>query len=103
MTKPVDLYQDFISSQSFLWRIRNILRDKVVTTFSIGASIKNSSNWIRFPYYHHVFDDERTGFENQLDYLRQFGDFIKLESAIDLIKSGHNFKGRYFCVTFDES
>lgn len=99
---PVHNYRDFTARQSISGRLRTLLRDQAVTLLSLGHSISKSSGWIRFPYYHHVFDDERVGFARQLDYLRQFGDFISLSDAIAMLDSKEPIEGRYFCITFDD-
>jgi peptidoglycan/xylan/chitin deacetylase (PgdA/CDA1 family) len=82
-------------------RLRALLRDAVVWTFSIGRRPPRS-NWIRFPYYHHIFDDERRNFERQLRYLRGIGEFIGLDDAVALLESGDAIDGRFFCITFDD-
>lgn len=61
-----------------------------------------TSGWIRFPLYHHVFDDERLGFSRQLEYMKNLGDFITLDDAVFLLNSGGKIDGRYFCITFDD-
>jgi len=100
--QPVRTYADFSSHSGGGGRIRAMARDGAVLALSIGRNIKRTSGWIRFPYYHHVFDDERHGFARQLDYLRGFGDFISLDDVVGLLDSGEAIDGRYFCITFDD-
>jgi len=69
---------------------------------SLGKSIGRSTGWIRFPYYHHVFPDERRGFARQLDYLRNCGECISLDQAVSMLEAGQPIDGRYFCLTFDD-
>ncbi|MEX0695753.1 MAG: polysaccharide deacetylase family protein, partial [Rhodospirillales bacterium] len=57
---------------------------------------------IRFPYYHHVFDDERQGFARHLRYLRNIGEIIGIDDAIGMINAGTPLDGRYICITFDD-
>ena len=76
--KPIRTYAEFRTYSGNSGRLRAIARDAAVTALSIGRNIMGSSGWIRFPYYHHVFDDERHGFTRQLNYLRRFGEFISL-------------------------
>lgn len=91
-------YRDFSGGGSF----RGLIRDCAVFGLSLGRSIAKTSGWVRFPYYHHVFDDEQAGFARQLKYLRQFGDFISLDDTLALLASGNPVEGRYFCITFDD-
>lgn len=83
-------------------RIRDGLRDLILRGLTVGRQIDHGTTWVRFPFYHHVFPDEREGFKKQLLYLRQFGEFISLDEAIALFNSGDPVKGRYFCLTFDD-
>ena len=78
------------------------MRNMALRGLSIGKRIDASDNWLRFPFYHHVFDDERAGFERQLRFLRQFGDFISMDDAVDILESGTAIDGRFFCLTFDD-
>lgn len=57
---------------------------------------------LRFPYYHHVFDDERAGFARQLRWMRRHGEFLGWDDAIALMRSGQPIDGRYFCLSFDD-
>lgn len=61
-----------------------------------------STNWIRFPYYHHVFDDERAGFERHLRYFKSIADIISLDDALKLMAGESAIDGRYICITFDD-
>ena len=100
--QPVRTYAEFGSHSGGSEQFRAMARDAAVLALSIGRSINATSGWIRFPYYHHVFDDERHGFTRQLNYLRGFGEFISLDDAVGLLISGKAIDGRYFCITFDD-
>lgn len=82
--------------------LRSMLRDAAVFTLSIFSKRSLPGNWIRFPCYHHVFDDERSGFERHLRFFKKKGDFISVDEAVDILSSGKMLKGRYFCITFDD-
>ncbi len=99
---PVRRYKDFIAGQPALARARGALRDAAVTAPSVGRRPDASTGWIRFPFYHHVFDDERAGFARQLDFMASLGDFIGLDAAVKVLESEDPIDGRYFCVTFDD-
>jgi len=83
-------------------RMRDLMRDFALRALSTGKRIDATTNWIRFPYYHHVLDGERTGFERQLRFLRQAGEFISIDDAAALLKGSEPINGRYFCVGFDD-
>ena len=102
MVTSIQLYKDFNRESPFFFRSRNWVRDSIVFLLSIGRNISDSSGWIRFPYYHHIFDDERRGFAQQLDYFKCYGDFISLTDAVVLLKKKEKISGRYFCLTFDD-
>ena len=100
---PVRTYRDFIAGQSVAEKAREFARDTAIRLLSIGRSADAvSGGWIRFPFYHHVFDDERDGFARQLDYMGSQGDFIGLDDAVAMLSSGDAIDGHYFCVTFDD-
>jgi hypothetical protein len=100
--QPLRTYTEFSRHSGNSGRLRNVARNAAVLALSIGRNIRSTSGWIRFPYYHHVFDDERHGFTRQLNYLRGFGEFISLDDVVGLLNSGGTIDGRYFCITFDD-
>ncbi len=83
-------------------RIQNLIRSTAIRGLAVGKRIERSTNWIRFPFYHHVFEDEQQNFSNQLNYLRNIGEFISLDDALLLISGNQAVDGRYFCLTFDD-
>ena len=101
-TTPVTNYRDYERHIGFGKKIRSRVRNLTVLSLSIGRSIASRPGWIRFPYYHHVFDDERRGFSRQLDFFRRFGEFLSIDEAVKLLASGDFIDGNYFCITFDD-
>ena len=87
-------------------KARSLARDGVIRALSTGRSVGVGSGGegrgINFPYYHHVFDDERDGFARQLSFMAANGDFIGLDEAVAMLASGEPINGRYFCITFDD-
>lgn len=77
-------------------------RSGVAYLFSCRARISTDRDWILFPYYHHVLDDERQGFDRHLKFMRRFGEFLSLDDAVDAMQNPAGIGGRYFCVTFDD-
>ena len=82
--------------------LHDIARKAALCGLSLFSSPLKSSGWLRFPYYHHVFDDERRGFEQQLRRMRDWGDFVSLDDAINIIKDKQPLSQRLFCLTFDD-
>ncbi len=103
MTAPrlTSTYREFTRLTPWPRRFRAAARDIAVGALAMGRRIDSTTGWIRFPYYHHVFDDERRGFARHLDYLRNFGDYVSLDDALTLMAGGGT-DGRYFCLGFDD-
>lgn len=101
-TLPVRRYQDFAAGWTVTRKLREMARDGAIRVMSVGRSPNRGSGWIRFPFYHHVFDDEREDFRRQLDFMAGFGDFIGLDDAMAMLASEDAVDGGYFCVTFDD-
>jgi len=102
MVRPISRHSDFVSELSVSQRLRKVARDAAVYALSMVRSVDSTGNWLRFPYYHHVFDDERSGFARQLAYMRRFGEFISFDDGVDLLATGQPIDGRYFCLSFDD-
>ncbi len=83
-------------------RARDLARATALRLLSLGSDLGATNNWLRFPFYHHVFEDERSGFATQIDMLRNHGDFISMEDAVSLIKNGTAIDGQYYCLSFDD-
>jgi peptidoglycan/xylan/chitin deacetylase (PgdA/CDA1 family) len=66
------------------------------------AQPPKEKDWIQVQFYHWVLEEQRPIFRRQLQSLRRYGDFISLDDAVDVLRSGQTIGGRYFCVTFDD-
>ena len=98
----VTTYQDFIGGRTFVQKLKESAREAAVCALSTSKSLSRNKGCIRFPFYHHVFDDERRGFERQLDVMKQHGDFLCMDDAIRLLEDGRQIDGCYFCLSFDD-
>lgn len=100
--KSTELYSESICGYSVSQKIRSKVRDLTVEFLSINKHIDRSVSCIQFPYYHHVYADEVKDFERQLNYLKNYGDFISIDHAVEILHSKSPINGRYFCLTFDD-
>jgi peptidoglycan/xylan/chitin deacetylase (PgdA/CDA1 family) len=87
----------------FKKRFRHFARKWVGLVISLFLfSDVPDGDWIFFPYYHWVLDDQRRQFDRQLKYFSRFGQFISIDDAVDAMKNPAGVGGRYFCLTFDD-
>lgn len=97
-------YRQFLQHESFSQRARKTARSLAAVVLSQGLRFPDSANddWVIFPYYHYVLDDERRAFERQLRYMRRFGQFLSLDDALDALRDPAGINGRFFCLSFDD-
>lgn len=103
--KTATTRQEFRARSPWLNRLRSqfhFLRKPIIFARSLTKTFEGDSGWIRFPFYHYVFNDERRGFERQLRYLKNYGCFISFDDAISLLESTDPIEGRYFVLSFDD-
>lgn len=100
--QPATTYREWSAGLSRRERLRTSARDAMIFGLSLTSRVPRGSNWIRFPYYHHVFDDERSSFDAHLGYMRNFGEIISVDTAMEMLASHDRVDGRYFCITFDD-
>ncbi|MBM09210.1 MAG: hypothetical protein CMF69_06500 [Magnetovibrio sp.] len=97
---PTRTLTEFIGPVSRSARMRSIARDIALRLLSVRS--QSDQNSIRFPFYHHIFEDEQKGFTRQLKEMLNFGDFIGLDNAVAILEEDLPIDGRYFCITFDD-
>jgi peptidoglycan/xylan/chitin deacetylase (PgdA/CDA1 family) len=102
VTGAIRNYSTFMAGQGVVARLRDAARTTAIAALSTSRDPKRTSGWIRFPYYHHVFDDERQGFARHLRYFKNIGDIIGIDEAVDMLAAGTPLDGRYICITFDD-
>jgi peptidoglycan/xylan/chitin deacetylase (PgdA/CDA1 family) len=81
---------------------RNLGRKSLAALQSAFVRLPSDRDWIFFPLYHFIVDDERRGFAAHLRYMRRHGDFISMDDAVSALSNASGIGGRYFCVTFDD-
>jgi len=99
---PLTTYQEMVEPVSVRAQLRDLARSGAIFALSRLGDVPRRSGWIRFPQYHHVFDDERAGFAAHLAYMKNLGDFVTMDDAIEHLNAPTPPRGRYFCLTFDD-
>lgn len=98
----IKTYKEYLVGEPFMGRLRSISRNSIVSLLSLSRRVSKGQSCIQFPYYHHVFDDERKDFERQLKYFKNHGDFVSIDDACSMLAGQVPLSGRYFCVSFDD-
>lgn len=102
-TRAITTYRELQAVQrSPARKVRDLARELALFPLGHLRAIPRHGRWIRFPYYHHVFSDEREGFDAQLRYMKNFGDFISIDDAVAALHHERPLEGRYYCITFDD-
>ena len=82
-----------------LFRVRRAFRN--VALAALSAFPRTPREGVRIVHYHYVFDDERDGFREQLEFLsRQFTP-VSLSEAVERLRLGRT-DGDELVVTFDD-
>jgi peptidoglycan/xylan/chitin deacetylase (PgdA/CDA1 family) len=69
---------------------------------SLVAKLPERDDWIFIACYHMIFDDVRKNFERQIAAMRNLGDIISLDDAVESLQNPAGVRGRFFCLTFDD-
>jgi peptidoglycan/xylan/chitin deacetylase (PgdA/CDA1 family) len=100
--EPLESFSAYLAAHTNYQLWRRQARDTTIFLLSCLSRVPTNAHWIRFPYYHHVFDDEQAGFISHLRYMQNLGDIISLDDAVEILESNAPIQGRYFCITFDD-
>ncbi|MDA0675517.1 MAG: polysaccharide deacetylase family protein [Proteobacteria bacterium] len=98
---PVQSFAAFAGRPSWSARLRATARRAALLALSLAPG-RGRGGALRFPYYHHVFEDERATFARQLRWMRRQGEYLGWDDAVALVQSGQPIDGRYFCISFDD-
>jgi len=82
-------------------RIRGIARYGVLSVMG-QASQPSRVPALRLLYCHHVFDDERAGFQAAIDYIMGIGEFISTADVLDVISGKRKLTRHAFHLSFDD-
>ncbi len=99
---PIRQQSDLRLHEPFLDQVNLHARRLGWATLGALARPPEEKEWIQVQFYHWVLDDQRAVFRKQLASLSRYGDFISLDDAVQLLRSGRPIGGRYFCITFDD-
>jgi glycosyltransferase involved in cell wall biosynthesis/peptidoglycan/xylan/chitin deacetylase (PgdA/CDA1 family) len=95
-------YFDHVAPRPLVSKLRMLADQGRLALKAVPRRVDTTGTWLRFPFYHHVFDDERRGFARHLDTMRNYGEFIGLDDAVRLLEDGTPLEGRYLCLSFDD-
>ncbi|MDP6944972.1 MAG: polysaccharide deacetylase family protein [Myxococcota bacterium] len=98
---PVTTWRTFKRDHTARERLREVARAGAVWGLSKGPR-RRWDEGVQILYYHHIFDDERAGFERQLAWLSQRVDWVSYDEALRLMREGGEPGKRYLAVTFDD-
>ena len=94
-------YEAFWRDDSIRQRVRAVARAGAVWVLSKRPR-RPWREGLNVLYYHHVFDDERAGFDRQLRFLSDQVEWVSLDEALNLMKDGGEPGRRYLAITFDD-
>ena len=97
----IDSYRVLKSYDNNYLKLKDILK-KYIIRLNKKNTINTTKGWIQFPFYHHVFNDENKNFLNQLNHMKNFGDFVSYNESLEILKNGFEKKNNYFCLSFDD-
>jgi peptidoglycan/xylan/chitin deacetylase (PgdA/CDA1 family) len=94
-------YKAFRQDETLRQRARAVARSGAVWALSKRPR-KAWPEGVHVLYYHHVFDDERAGFERQLRFLSNHAEWVSLDDALRVMNDGGEAGHRYLAITFDD-
>ncbi|MEK6805797.1 MAG: polysaccharide deacetylase family protein [Pseudomonadota bacterium] len=94
-------FEEFSKNPGIFQRLRRFASTSLAAARGTWSR-RSGGNWLRFAFYHYVFDDQRAGFSRQLRHFRQIGQVITLDEAVGLVERKVPVDGRYLCITFDD-
>ncbi len=97
----INSYKQLCELENFNKKIKDKIKSLLINNL-LKKKFNFKKGFIIYPFYHHIFDDEIQNFNSQLNFMRNYGDFISYDDSLKILKSGVNSKDRYFCLSFDD-
>ena len=99
--KLVKSYKQLVEIENLNKKFKNSLKAFLINRI-FPNKFDEQNEYIIYPFWHHVFEDEIKNFKFQLDLMKNYGDFISYEDSIKILKEGSKPKDKYFCLSFDD-
>lgn len=99
--KNITKYEQLIKIQNFGHKFKNNFKN-ILINHLLPKKFNKKNEFIIYPYWHHVFEDEIKNFKLQINFMKNYGDFISYEDSVKVLKEGLNKNERYFCLSFDD-
>jgi peptidoglycan/xylan/chitin deacetylase (PgdA/CDA1 family) len=93
---------DYAKSRPLWRRVRSWARERLCAAAGVFSRLPDAPEWVLFPLYHWILDDQRAAFAAQLGLMRRHGDVLGLDDALSALSNPAGIGGRYFCLTFDD-
>jgi peptidoglycan/xylan/chitin deacetylase (PgdA/CDA1 family) len=86
----------------FKARLRSLSRSCLLAMLATVQRPRPGSTFLRLLYAHFVFDDQRQSFAAVIRRLRELGEFVTTDAAVQMAAGAVSIDGRYFHLSFDD-
>ena len=73
--KTIQSYKQLTKIEGFNKKSKNFLKSFLINNI-LSKNFNEDREFIIYPFWHHVFDDEIKNFKNQINFMKNYGDFI---------------------------
>tara|TARA_A100001011_G_C14205337_1_gene797543 strand:+ start:348 stop:1157 length:810 start_codon:yes stop_codon:yes gene_type:complete len=99
--KFINRYSQLLETEDLSKKLKNIAKSFLINNI-LPQRLDKQNEFIIYPFWHHVFDDEVQNFKSQINLMKNYGDFISYDDSISILEQGLKPKERYFCLSFDD-
>lgn len=99
--KTIRTYKELVEIESLNKKFKNIFKSFLINNV-LSKKIDEKNEYIIYPFWHHVFSDEIHNFKSQINFMKNYGDFISYDDSIRILNEGLKSGERYFCLSFDD-